>query len=122
EVPTLLNCIKAGEGPGPLGFADALADLGDLGPEAVSAVPVLKAVLKRDDQRSQLLAVLGRIGASGADLDAELAKGLADPNWRARITAVGALARIQKAAAVPALIRQLRDPDPGVREAVVNAL
>ena len=101
--------------PEPAVRSDAISALAQLGK---AAVPYLTLALREKDPHARLAAAfyLGRLGPEAAAVP-DLALALQDKETSVRIEAATALRHIGPgaAAAVPALIRCLQNPDPGVR-------
>jgi HEAT repeat protein len=101
--------------------------LGEIGPEARAAVPVLKAAMKDKLHPERLPAALSlwRIERSTAEVVPLLIEALKDKtnamDRRLAVTIVGQIGPDAKAA-IPALIEVLRDADMQLREQVTQAL
>ena len=99
--------------------------LGDLGPDAVAAVPALIKTLREKDERVSAAAAeaLKRIRSCAIPF---LSRALLDDDcdWKARLNVVWVLSDIgpDAKAAVPALIKALEDDDESVRTAAARAL
>ncbi len=100
--------------------------LGKIGEPAKSAIPGLVAQLASDPVplvREHAAEALGDIGPAAASAIPELAKALADPEWKVRRDAVRALGQMGPAAkGVLAKVQALKaDPEKGVKEAAGRA-
>ena len=115
--------LQALADPGPRRREEALARLGDLGPETPAVVQTLVAALGDEDLylRGAAALALGQIGAPAVPA---LARALQGPSSEVRWSAAIALGRVGSPAlaALPALTKALADPSEHVRQAAAVAL
>jgi HEAT repeat protein len=118
----------------------AIIALGDFGPSAAGAVPVLADIIRAGEEADRrasrrfavwgspgalATAALGQIGAEGnPEALATLAGLIETPGWSVGPHAASELARLGLKAkpAVPALVKALEDPRPAVRSSAREAL
>ncbi|MBI3333340.1 MAG: HEAT repeat domain-containing protein [Candidatus Omnitrophica bacterium] len=122
-----LTRLLQGESPAPEEVREQAAwALGQIGPEAFKAVPVLSSAVRSDGSsrvRREATAALGRIG--GPQAAHRLAEIFANyPDREIRGAAVTGLARMNSPTLylIQTLLRALRDPDSDVRWAAVSGL
>ena len=86
-------------------------------PESKKLIPVLVEALKHpdDDLRCKAFQVLARLGPESKTAVPTLVERLRDSSADVRRSAAAALTRIGAEAAIPALIRSLKDKDPIIR-------
>lgn len=104
--------------------ASAVEALGQIGPAAKDALPVLIKILRNGDEvecvRGEAAIAIGEIHNTSAV--PELIETLGDEKWSLRLSAAGALSKIGDTSAVPALIVASKDENRNVRYAAVWAL
>jgi HEAT repeat protein len=118
----------------------AIIALGDFGPSAAEAVPVLADIIRAGEEADRrasrsfaawdspgalATATLGRIGAEGNPEALAILAGLIEtPGWTVGPHAASELARLGPKAkpAVPALVKALKDPRPALQSAARQAL
>ena len=95
--------------------------LGEIGPRAEGAIPILSSALRGEDEGATFEAAqaLSRIGSSAIPV---LIEALKDHHDYVRRNAAGALGKPNATVAIPALVKSLNDSDASVREAVAQAL
>jgi len=121
-IPALVQTIKTDPEYG-VRLSSASA-LGSLGPKGAEALRLLLHTIG-DEDRWGVVHSLGKMGPLGAVAVSELVKVLkSDPDWKLRQAAAEALGRIglDARAAVPALIRALRDENEHVRYHAIQSL
>ena len=105
---------------------NAVYEIGQFGPDAVSAIPVLSAALSDPsaEVRAAAATSLAKIGAANASAVPMLTKVLSDGSPRVRALAAMALRASgpQAASAVPQLTAALHDPVDSVRYFAASAL
>jgi HEAT repeats len=103
-----------------------LRAIGNIGPPAKAALPVLLEALSSSNGRARSLAIdaLVSVHADASMVLPELLKSLSDPDAGVREAAARALGSFggRATTAVPALTAMLQDPDGQVREQATNAL
>ncbi|RIH99626.1 HEAT repeat domain-containing protein [candidate division NPL-UPA2 bacterium Unc8] len=120
-VPVLIEKVERGEDRWTRKWA--ISSLGEIGPMAKDAVPVLMKVLREEESvllreeelvllRETAATSLGKIGPMAADAVPLLIETLKEDEWRMRLAAAGALGGIGPLAqdAIPAL-RELRNDE-----------
>jgi HEAT repeat protein len=148
-LPVLLDELKQ---PARAGVRLSIATLGQIGPDAKAAVPLLAAMLKKPEESGSYYMISQALGRMGPDALPALGEALKNPNARysalealvlqgekgmamvepllkdddvaTRRTAADAAARFGRAAAsaVPSLAELLKDADPSVRRSAAIAL
>jgi HEAT repeat protein len=100
---------------------DAINALGEIGPDAAAAVPVVIEAIKEDALCWAAVEALGEI--KGKEAMQALSKALLnDTDVGVRMRAAMSLAKISDRESVPTLINALRDRDEMVRSGAVEAL
>lgn len=103
----------------------AAKELGELGPEAKTAVPDLIRVMRDKDLFVRRFAAeaLGNVGPDAKKAIPALAAAMTDERKEVQIAAVDALGKIGSES-IPALISALKDPnkDPGIRRKAAQGL
>lgn len=118
EIQRFIETIKSGDDDE---REDAIKALANIGPAAVTAVPVIIAAVKEDALCWTATEALGAIG--GKDAMQALCQILAtDSDMSVRMRAAHSLGKIGDSGAILALTKALRHPHEMVRTAVVNAL
>jgi HEAT repeat protein len=87
-----------------------------------SAVPVLLSVASGNDAEVSQAAMVALTRMPGTDLDAKLLEHLGPATGKMRQVLIELAARRQTAGALPLIVRDASDPDPGIRSAAVQAL
>jgi HEAT repeat protein len=105
----------------------AIAELGDLGPEAKAAVPALAEALRDDDigVRRAAAVALGRVGPEAREAARDLRDAMKSEDVHVRCAGATALAKVNRSdanEAVSVLLDALQSPDGGARREVVEAL
>jgi len=96
--------------------------IGQLGPDAGPAVPLLRRALADPDLRWRAADALGAVGAGAVEAVPDLVALLDDPSSSVRWRASAALGAIGARGATPALVRAVSDAAENVRLAAVVAL
>jgi HEAT repeats len=119
-VPELIRICK--EPRYPTSQASAADALGDVGPAAKAAIPLLLRHFTHTNAEVRIFAVsaVHRIGGDPSIVVPAMKRMLKDPEGAVRSSAVAALERVRSA--IPELLEVLHDQDPEVREQVENAL
>jgi HEAT repeat protein len=102
----------------------ALSSLVGIGKEPDTVLPVLLARLKDPEKREDAVYMLADYGKSARPAIPDLIKLLDDTEWRTRGAIILALGMIgeQPDTTLPALSKQLRDKDSGIRMMAASAL
>ncbi len=116
-MPTILGA--AGSGPLPLRLV-AVKILDRMG--KVSTVPVLLTVAAGNEAELTQAAMVALTRMPGTDLDAKLLDHLGPATGKTRQVLIELAARRQIEGALPLIVRDAADPDPGIRNAAVQAL
>lgn len=121
EDPVALQAIleAAGHGPKPLRMV-AVGSLDRLG--NVTTVPVLINVAAENDPDLTKASLVALTRMPGNDLDAKLLEQLGSATGRTRQVLVELSARRQIQGAVPVLVKDMQNSDPGIRAAAVQAV
>jgi len=121
-VPALVKGLESEGLPGGRMLCAEL--LGRLGEDARPALPVLAAVMRKDEDdhvRWTCAEALGKLGPIAAETAAALRKASADPELQVRRRAIAALGKIGPAG-VPGLVEVFRDGKRGYWDDVVDAI
>ena len=113
----IIDAAKTGRKPLRLVAIGALDRLGK-----PASVPALIEIAAETDPELRQGALMALTRMPGADLDAKLLEHLGPATGRTRQALIELAARRQIQAAVPTLVKDLQDPDPGTRNAAVQAL
>ena len=120
---SLIQALGSGNTTAAVKAADAVADLGTAGKDAV---PALVALLEKADEETlwHVERALGSIGSEAGTAVPALTAKLQDKSPKVRAYAAYALGRIGEAAkpAVPALVTAVKDPEATVRREAVKAV
>ena len=88
----------------------------------VSTVPVLLTVAAGNDAELTQAALIALTRMPGTDIDAKLLDHLGPATGKTRQVLIELAARRQIEGALPLIVRAAADPDPGIRNAAVQAL
>ncbi|MCX6170150.1 MAG: HEAT repeat domain-containing protein [Ignavibacteriales bacterium] len=100
---------------------NAIEALGNIGPDAILAVPLIIAAIKEDNLCWAATTALGKIG--GKDATQALCHALlTDKDAGVQIRAAESLGRIGDSASLPSLIKALENPYEVVRAVVIEEL
>jgi HEAT repeat protein len=113
----ILDAATGGAKPLRLVAVGALDRLGNL-----ASVPVLIKVAAENDSDLTKASLVALTRMTGNDLDAKLLEQLGSAGGRTRQVLVELCARRQIQGAVPTLVKDMQNPDPGIRAAAVQAV
>ena len=116
-MPTILAAARTGPKSLQLVAVKILDRLGK-----PSTVPVLLAVAAGNDAELTQAALVALTRMPGTELDAKLLEHLGPATGKMRQVLIELAARRQMESALPLIVRDAADPDPGIRAAAIQAL
>lgn len=122
----LRTWIKMLEGPDPIERVAAIKAVGEIGPEAKQAIPVLIEVIRETRNRDKKMLVLcnDALLAMGKEIVPYMIDLLKDDSWEMRRGSAWILGKVGPDAkdAIPALTKALNDPHAVVRKKAAESL
>jgi len=122
----LRTWIKMLEGPDPMARVAAIKAIGEMGPEAKEAIPVLIETIRETRNRDKKMLLLCNYAllAMGKEIVPYMIDLLKDDTWEMRRGSAWILGKVGPDAkdAIPALTEALNDPHPVVRRKAAESL